>query len=797
MAGLLVIVALYELYEWQTRAGDTPSVGEVERLGSPRLAPDAYGRTGDLVVRAPGGASLTAVTAPDIAGHRPLRGAVVDVGVERGDATDPLIWLRTTTIDGAENVAEPGWRSPQPFTCKEGGAGVRAYGAIGSGLSQEICVVNAGSFRFATTVGSLAEGSAIADELNAGTLPVVVGNGALVEGEARTDFVAFGSKGIGVLIESPRMRASRTVSRFGAEVFPAPVLIRYAGGTSVERYLHVVRGDSLDAIATLASANRVFDVSFGPERGGEVSLRDAADAEIARGSVGRGAPRTFRLPPGLGDHVALRDDRGVVTDVRVPLPAPKGHATIIATTSAPGTLSLEYHDASGAALPVHVLFKGQGGTADPRPAEAEGRVVRAGRSLYLLDGRTKLSLPVGRYRVTASHGTAYTLAVSEVSIAPGETSNAGGELHAAVDTSAWVSGDFHLHSAPSPDSEVSLEERVESLVAEGVELAVATDHNRITDFSPTVHALGQEKRLGTGPGVELTSAGKQRWGHFNAYPMPVPSGAPEEATPVYFGKLPGEMFQSARQLGARVVQVNHARMEPAIGYFDLAHLDAKTGRASGEFSADFDAFEAYNGMWIETREKVREGPRDLVALARRGKRVAATGDSDSHKLLYEEAGYPRTYVHTPSEPADTRFERAVTALLDTRDTTITSGPFVEMTVDGKGIGSVVRPVAGTVHVSVRVSAPAWVPVERVEIWRDDAVVRTFTIDGPPKDGLRFQTELDVPLDGADRTVLAWAEADAPLPDVVPYEHALSIGFTGLVYVDANGDGNVVVPEAAP
>jgi hypothetical protein len=120
-----------------------------------------------------------------------------------------------------------------------------------------------------------------------------------------------------------------------------------------------------------------------------------------------------------------------------------------------------------------------------------------------------------------------------------------------------------------------------------------------------------------------------------------------------------------------------------------------------------------------------------------------------------------------------------------------------MTVDGHAIGSVVQPASGSVHVKVRVSAPSWVSVDRVEMWRDDGVVRTFPVPGPPKDGVRFEGELDVPLEGADRTLLAWAEGDAPLPDVVPYEHALSIGFTGLVYVDTNKDGNVVVPEAPP
>ena len=48
---------------------------------------------------------------------------------------------------------------------------------------------------------------------------------------------------------------------------------------------------------------------------------------------------------------------------------------------------------------------------------------------------------------------------------------------------------------------------------------------------------------------------------------------------------------------------------------------------------------------------------------------------------------------------------------------------------------------------------------------------------------------------ADATVLAWADADEPLPDVMPYPQARAIGFSGFVYLDADGDGTVRVPRA--
>lgn len=792
---LCAVLAGVAIVKWRK---PKPHVGgRVETLVAPRKSDDAAGRAGDLVLTGLGGEWATVAAAPPLAGHVPLLGGIVDVGVgtATADVSDPLIWFRTITAGGQDEVSPIEIHAPQPFECRNGAPGVRALG-LASGFTNEICVAEGGGFRLASTLNSLKEGASLADWINVGSLPFVVdGDGSAWDMEHDTGFVAFARAGTAVLLTAPRMHVSRTFSHFGAETFPSPVIVRYGGDTTIERSLAVVRGDVLSALALLPNANRMLEVSFGAGRGGRVSVRNADDHEIAFGELVRGEMRTVKLPPGFGTHVVLRDDRGIVTDARVELPAPGARASVQASPSKFGALSLAYRDEAGAALPVHVLFKGLEGTADPEPALAEGRSNAAGRSLYVLDGGTKLVLAPGRYRVTASHGMAYSLSVEEVSIRADGNASVDATLRRVVNTDGWLSADFHLHSGPSPDSVVSLAERVGSLVCEGVDLAVATDHNHVTDFGPTAGELHVDSKLSTVAGVEITSAGT-KWGHFNAYPLPLPSGAPEEGVPVYYGKRPNEMFASARDLGARVLQVNHARMDPGIGYFDLAHLDAKTGHSDAIFATDFDVLEAYNGMWIETRAKVREGPVDVVALARRGKRVATTGNSDSHKLLYEEAGYPRTWVHTPRDPLDTRAERTIEALLGARDTTVTSGPFVEMSVQGREIGSVVAPSAdGTVRVKVRVSAPAWVPVEHVEIWRDDVVAERFDVPGPPKDGVRFEREVVLKVGKTDAVVLAWADADTPLPDVVPYEHALSIGFTGLVYVDADGDGNVVVPPA--
>lgn len=245
-------------------------------------------------------------------------------------------------------------------------------------------------------------------------------------------------------------------------------------------------------------------------------------------------------------------------------------------------------------------------------------------------------------------------------------------------------------------------------------------------------------------------------------------------------------------MGATVLQVNHPRMAPRIGYFDLAGFDPATGSAGSAFAEGFDAVEVFNGLWLESPVQVRTDLIDLVALGRRGVRVTATGNSDSHRVLFQEAGWPVTWVQTAPTPRETLGAR-VLSTLRAGMTAVSSGPFVQLTVNDTPPGGTVRPASGrSVTARVRVFAPAWVPVDRVELWRDDATVQTLPITAPPTDGLRWEGTVDIPV-SQDAAVLAWVVGDAPLPDVLPLRAARAIGFTTPVWIDADGDGRVRLP----
>jgi hypothetical protein len=755
----------------------------------------SFARADDLVLRARRGPALVIGASENEAAHRPLRGALVDVRYEASEQIpeELFLWWMPGFVDAAGAYHVPRADSVERHDCA-GGTGIRVIAHEGDAkLVTDYCVVDEERFSIVTSADHLPSGAALADELAAGTSETVVdGVGEAFEDLTPSDFVVvldpMAKAGGAAVFESASTKVEQHKIKIAAEQFPAPIHVRHPSAIRAERSVRLLRGDVFDALATRTSENRTVSV-VAPELEGKgtLELLDEHGGIVTRGKLA-GPSRILHLPKGLGHTLRVRDQHGVVQGEKEL--AKTGWTDAEFTRQARGAVHFALTDETRTPIAAHVLIKGMGGTPDPHVFRTS-HVYGAGRSVYLPHGSGEVHLPPGEYMLTAAHGTTHTLLQRAVSVQREGVTDLSGQLRRVIDGSDWTTADFHLHASPSPDSKVPLEDRVVSLACAGIDFAVPTDHNRITDYNADIDRLDL-RALASFPGVEITTSGKPAWGHFNAYPLLVPQDSQERAVPPYYDTTPGAIFHGARERGARVIQANHVRMPPRIGYFDLAEFDAKTGQArSKDFSDAFDALEVYNGIWIQDVARIREGAHDLIGLARRGKHPAATGNSDSHTLLYEEAGWPRTWVHTPREPRETRGARVLDALLAGK-TSVSSGPLVELTVQGAEPGGTVHPPDGTASVTIRVTAPAWVSVDDIELWADDDVVWKAAADAP-KDGVRFERTFSVPVDH-DVVMLAWVRGKQPLPDVLPYERAESIAFTGLVYVDADGDGAVKLRE---
>jgi hypothetical protein len=439
-----------------------------------------------------------------------------------------------------------------------------------------------------------------------------------------------------------------------------------------------------------------------------------------------------------------------------------------------------------------------------------------------IDGNATLTVPPDApYEVWISRGLEYTVEKRRITPSVGKPAQVTAALKRVVDTANYVSGDFHMHADPSLDSDLSLEERVAGATAAGLEVLVATDHNFITDYQPTIDRLGLSEFSTSLVGLEMTTLES---GHFNGFPLKREVGRVTKGAMEWSLKTPDEVFAAIRAQGElspeqTIVQVNHPR-DSLLGYFeqydfnavtattdkvggaDFGNLVHPTGRpffddmGESTFSFGFDAIEIMNGGVIGqvhsvTRPASLEGlniPAEALAglpetpgtvlcedgdiafpgavddwfnLLNLGYRYTGTANSDSHDA--HDVGFPRTYMRVGTDrPREVGAEEVVSAFQN-HALTLTNGPFLEMFVDGKPIGEELQRAEGEVEVTLKVQAAPWVDVKRGVIWANGKAAERFEVklvDG------KFTHTVKLPV-GRDTWFVAEVEGDDNLFPVVP------------------------------
>ncbi len=130
------------------------------------------------------------------------------------------------------------------------------------------------------------------------------------------------------------------------------------------------------------------------------------------------------------------------------------------------------------------------------------------------------------------------------------------------------------------------------------------------------------------------------------FPVDAQPAKPRNGAPPIRDRLASEAFADALAMtspaGKPLLQINHPR-SGANGYFDCLGFDPKTGVGTlPGYVANFDAIEVWNGRDVGHRTTALE---DYIALLRTSHPVTPIADTDTHGIVGEEPGYPRTYVH--------------------------------------------------------------------------------------------------------------------------------------------------------
>lgn len=431
-----------------------------------------------------------------------------------------------------------------------------------------------------------------------------------------------------------------------------------------------------------------------------------------------------------------------------------------------GRIAIRVRDERGRPLPAKATFLPEG---DPKRTvfPADGDLSGSERFAWSGSGLILAEPPVGRYRVLVSAGPERALEDRRVSIATKKTVEWEVTLVRLVPTPGWIASDLHLHQAGSVDADLSLDARVIAIAAEGVELAVATDHYVVSDLGPTVRGLmdigALARPLNTVVGSEVSTLWN-RFGHFNVFPLPL------QASIEYRDTTPARLFAAARRASPDgVLQVNHPRWEPRLGYF--SHFDLHPDTAEPQrpgFDPGFDAVEVYNGEDARDLGRVEAMLHEFLRLLGKGRRYVATGSSDSHKLAFLDPGVPRTLIAHGGASDDDRDVHAPVAevlrALKSGRAIVTSGPFIDARIGGAGPGQTVRAASARSELHIRVLAPPWISTNRLRVLEGPEARVRFDLPIPNRrNTVRFDRKLR--LENAEGTfVVVTVTGDDPLPN---------------------------------
>lgn len=330
-----------------------------------------------------------------------------------------------------------------------------------------------------------------------------------------------------------------------------------------------------DPAKTWASVDEVVEANLAAT--GDPGLLVSIDADKGLDMVEDG---DFASELPVGDWVVIATDEHLtVVSPPVALKIQKGRTeTVVPALPAPARLAYRVMDETGGLTPAKITLRSL--DADGQPVERDGlRRVYMGNSRYgngirhtitTTTGEGVVLVEPGRYEIIASRGFDRGIhRIEDVTLASGDLFRMDASIPKEVDTSGWMGGDFHLHALPSFDSGMPLDMRVATAVVEGLDMAVATDHDVLTDYRPTLREQLLEPYMATAIGSEVSTL---ELGHFIGFPLEYDNlKVPDHGNPDWTCSSGGQVMDSLRAAAAPgtdpVVIVAHPR-DGTIGYID-------------------------------------------------------------------------------------------------------------------------------------------------------------------------------------------------------------------------------------
>lgn len=381
----------------------------------------------------------------------------------------------------------------------------------------------------------------------------------------------------------------------------------------------------------------------------------------------------------------------------------------------------------------------------------------------------------GSYQVVVSRGPEYTIDSDPITVTANNQSSVSATIARVIDTTGFISGDFHVHSIQSPDSEVTERERIVTMMSEGLEFYTPSDHDNRRAVQPIIVAEGWEDLVTTATGNEMTSFD---YGHFNSWPMTIDTSKVNGGSVDHGGAVltAGEDFPSFGNYnltpediiaaaktdpGTEVVQINHfsSHFGLDVGGTDLGSgLAIDTGLSppkslvppaarrldpadedlnKGYFTDTFDALEVWIGA---SRGQILDNflgqnAGDWFNLMNQGIVRTAISDSDTHQRINTQSGTPRTMIASSESDLTLLNPETLASTIISGRAIGTNGPMVRFTVEAitsgddatleDGDTNLVTATDGKVNVHLEIQSPTWAEFDTIELYLNSQTIQTI------------------------------------------------------------------------
>jgi len=449
---------------------------------------------------------------------------------------------------------------------------------------------------------------------------------------------------------------------------------------------------------------------------------------------------------------------------------------------------------SGKPLPSRITVIQESGALQTVDAASGGPLAVRPGVIYTATGEAEFGLPAGKYTVFAGRGFEYSLTQTSFEIGEGDNLERTLKIEREVPTEGYVACDTHVHTLTySGHGDATIAERMITLAGEGIELPIATDHNRHVDYEPFARELGVRRYFTPVMGNEVTTS----LGHFNVFPASA-NAAPPDYRAVDWTTIFQDIYRTP---DVKVVILNHARdLHSGVRPFGPALHNAASGANVAGWKLRANAMEVVNSGATQTDPL--QLVRDWMAALNHGQILTPIGGSDSHDVARHFVGQARTYIRADDgDPAAIGVDYAVASLVAGR-VMVSYGLLAELTVgDRYGPGELAPLADDEVAVRVRVLGPHWSKANRLMLFANGELVREAAIEPGQRTempGVIADVSWKLPRPTQDVHLVAvalgpgisglyWPTAK-PYQPTSPEFTPVTLGCSGAVWLDGDEDG---------